>query len=158
MKKQQGFTLIELMIVVAIIAILAAIAIPQYQNYVSRSQVTRVMGEAGQLKTAIEDCYNNGVFKLGAAAGECNPSATGSNIQASGGNAAPGVTIPATSGVPTITGLAANTNTIIEAKFGNNASGSLTGKSLKWTRDAVSGSWACSTTADPKFRPNGCTN
>jgi len=56
MKKQQGFTLIELMIVVAIIAILAAIAIPQYQNYVARSAVTRLVGETGALRTAIEDC------------------------------------------------------------------------------------------------------
>ena len=52
---QQGFTLIELMIVVAIIAILAAIAIPQYQNYVARSQMSRAMGEVGALKTAVEE-------------------------------------------------------------------------------------------------------
>jgi len=50
---QKGFTLIELMIVVAIIGILAAVAIPQYQNYVAKSQVARVMGETGSLRTAI---------------------------------------------------------------------------------------------------------
>jgi type IV pilus assembly protein PilA len=53
---QKGFTLIELMIVVAIIAILAAIAIPQYQNYIARSQLSRAVGETGSLKTAVEDC------------------------------------------------------------------------------------------------------
>ena len=53
-KTQQGFTLIELMIVVAIIGILAAIAIPQYQNYIARTQFTRVMSDAGIAKTTIE--------------------------------------------------------------------------------------------------------
>src|SRR5690606_15261823 len=59
-KAQQGFTLIELMIVVAIIGILAAVAIPQYQNYVARAQVARVMSETGALKTAVETCMMNG--------------------------------------------------------------------------------------------------
>lgn len=60
---QKGFTLIELMIVIAIIGILAAIAIPAYQNYVIRSQVTEGLSMADGFKTAIGDYYAQyGVF------------------------------------------------------------------------------------------------
>jgi len=59
MKDQQGFTLIELMIVVAIIAILAAIAISQYQDYVIRSQVSEGSSLADGIKTAVGEFYNN---------------------------------------------------------------------------------------------------
>src|SRR5436190_19770776 len=59
MKKQQGFTLIELMIVVAIIAILAAIAISQYQDYVIRSQVSEGSSLADGVKTAVGEFVNN---------------------------------------------------------------------------------------------------
>jgi len=54
-KVQQGFTLIELMIVVAIIGILAAIAIPAYQDYTVRSQVTEGLNLAGAIKTAVAE-------------------------------------------------------------------------------------------------------
>src|ERR1700720_2533642 len=60
---QKGFTLIELMIVVAIIGILAAIAIPAYQNYTIRSQVTEGVSLAAGLQTGFEEYFaNNGKF------------------------------------------------------------------------------------------------
>jgi type IV pilus assembly protein PilA len=56
---QQGFTLIELMIVVAIIGILAAIAIPAYQDYTARSQVTEAINLMGGLKATVADVWTN---------------------------------------------------------------------------------------------------
>jgi type IV pilus assembly protein PilA len=69
MKKQQGFTLIELMIVVAIIGILAAIALPAYQDYTIRSKLSEVPSLAGSNKLAVEEYYQvRGAIPSGATA------------------------------------------------------------------------------------------
>src|SRR5690606_13976810 len=69
-QNQQGFTLIELMIVVAIIGILAAIAIPAYQDYTARAQVSEGLSLASGMRTSISDNFQvNGDFS-GLTAGE----------------------------------------------------------------------------------------
>ena len=75
MTKQKGFTLIELMVVVAVIGVLSAIAIPQYQNYVARAQVAEGFSLVASGKMAVAEYYNengsypadNAAARLGAA-------------------------------------------------------------------------------------------
>ncbi|OGS80197.1 MAG: pilus assembly protein [Gallionellales bacterium GWA2_55_18] len=63
---QKGFTLIELMIVVAIIGILAAVAIPAYSNYTKKAKFTEIVNATGAVKLAVEDCLadNSGTYAL----------------------------------------------------------------------------------------------
>lgn len=149
---QKGFTLIELMIVVAIIGILAAIALPQYQTYVAKSQVARVMSETGALKTAVEACLLEGgqsvVTGTPADNTECNLGWTNSNLIGEG------------SGTELQTGLTvtlgdASTDTVIAATFGDSAAAILRTSEIRWTRSPA-GAWGCSTDVDATYRAAGC--
>lgn len=175
---QKGFTLIELMIVIAIIGILAAVAIPQYQNYIARSQASRVMVEIGQLRTAVETCILDGKTTLGNTATTCNVGATQSNLlgQTTGGTGTGGsggataalAQVKSYSGDDDTTGtdvtglqiqlpVASGDQALIEATFttGGDAATILKSKKMRWTR-AASGTWTCSTDIDQNFRPSGC--
>ena len=84
MKKQSGFTLIELMIVVAIVAILAAVALPAYQNYTKKAKMTELVAATGALKTQVEVCLQS--YGLTS----CNNGSNGMPSTAAATPAAPG--------------------------------------------------------------------
>ncbi|MFL1406135.1 pilin [Marinobacter sp. M1N3S26] len=148
---QKGFTLIELMIVVAIIGILAAVAIPQYQNYIGSSQVSRVMGETGAIRTAIENCMMNGVDEA-----DCELGWSESNLLGDGG-----VDVNDQEGL-SVTYDNSDGTAEIEATFGANASSAIQEDTLTWTRagnddeENAPGSWSCETTVEQKYAPAGC--
>ncbi len=140
---QKGFTLIELMIVVAIIAILAAIAIPAYQNYLIRTQVSEGAVLTGGAKLAETEYYSNhGTF----------PS---SNLSA--GIAPAGSIIG-----KYVTGVTVSSTGKITATFGNQANAKIATKVFVLSPIPTSGSisWTCSTTGgttvDLKYLPSSC--
>ncbi len=142
MKKQQGFTLIELMIVVAIIGILAAIAIPAYQDYTIRAQVSEGLSLSGGAKTAVAEFFqDSGVFPAN------NVQAGISNATDINGKYVTSVTVGA-NGVITVLygGTSANTNI---------ANDSL---SLTPTANVGSVEWACANASglEAKWLPAAC--
>jgi|GEM_PF-195927 type IV pilus assembly protein PilA len=138
-----GFTLIELMFVVAIIGILAAVGVPQYQNYVARSQVTEGFSLAGGIKTALAEYHNiNSVFPTGP---------TDAHI-AIGIEPAGNIT------GKYVTGVAVSNDGLgtITATFGSNSQHD--GKILRLTPTATDGAvlFTCSTDIEESYIPSDC--
>ncbi|WP_307735361.1 pilin [Massilia soli] len=131
MKKQAqaGFTLIELMIVVAIIGILAAVAIPAYQDYVAKSKFAAALGEVSAAKTPYEVAVNDGVV-----------------VDAIG--KLPSVKAETTNCIMTAT----ETTLVCEIEGGPAA---VSDKAITLTRDDA-GLWTCGTTAEEKHSGPGC--
>lgn len=108
MKRQSGFTLIELMIVVAIVAILAAIALPAYQSYTKRAKFSEVIAAVGPAKTAVEVCVQGWAGTSAALGNSC---ATAGRNALSGASAVTqnfaSAAVTNAAGVITVTGTAA---------------------------------------------------
>ena len=153
MYKQDGFTLIEITIVAAIIGILSAIAIPQYQIYVAKAQTTRLIGELGELRLSVESCLQTGVTVIGLGTNECDPRASSSNLIL--GSSQVGVTLPNNMGVAQLSNPLTPTSSIT-AIVSNQVIPSLSGKKIAWLRTSA-GSWSCSSNMESIYLPQSCS-
>ena len=137
---QKGFTLIELMIVVAIIGILAAIALPAYQDYTARAQMSEALILADGQKGAVTEYYaDKGVFP------DSNPSAGIAEASAISGKY--------------VAQVAVGTSGVIEATMkGSQVAAGIASATLSLTPTASSGAvkWACTSSAQNKYVPAAC--
>ncbi|MBU1265799.1 MAG: pilin [Gammaproteobacteria bacterium] len=133
-KAQQGFTLIELMIVVAIIGILAAVAIPAYSDYVARSKFTAALAEVSPAKTGFDLALQDGLTPI---LNSDTLTATDAYIGVQGENT--NTTIVVTT---------ATTAGVITATI---KGGAIAGDDIVWTRNATSGAWTCTSETEQKY-------
>jgi type IV pilus assembly protein PilA len=140
--KQQGFTLIELMIVVAIIGILAAIAIPAYQDYIARSQVSEAVQLLGGGKTPLAEYYSDkGVW----------PASASSVMGALGGKYTSIVSLTSGAGSSVVTA------TLTATMKSTGVNKQIKSKTLTLTTTNGGQAWACASgTIDNKYLPGAC--
>jgi type IV pilus assembly protein PilA len=159
---QQGFTLIELMIVVAIIGILAAVALPAYQTYTVKAKVSEAVLAASQCRTTVSEVYQTGTTLPTANNWGCETASASSKYVASVGTTADGAikVVLSTDAALTAAGISGNTLTLIPATSGKLAlvaSTSTVGATqvFQWVCGSTSLTPTTSSTL-PKYLPGSC--